>query len=89
MRERVFERFYRVESSRTRDAGGAGLGLSIVAALVSAHGGSVDVEETPGGGATFRVLLPLAPVHNDLAHSDLPADSQAEFSDSTESGSHG
>ena len=46
--------------------------------------GSVDVDETPGGGATFRVNLPLAP-----AHSDLPAGSQAEFSDSTEAGSHG
>jgi len=84
VRERVFERFYRVESSRSRDAGGAGLGLSIVAALVIAHGGSVGVDETPGGGATFRVSLPLAP-----AHSDLPADSQPEFSDSSESGSHG
>jgi two-component system OmpR family sensor kinase len=83
IRDRVFERFYRVESSRTRDAGGAGLGLSIVAALVSAHGGSVDVAETPGGGATFRVVLPLAP------HRDLPAGSQADFSDSTEGGSHG
>ena len=83
-RDRVFERFYRVESSRTRDAGGAGLGLSIVAALVSAHGGSVGVEQTPGGGATFRVVLPLAPVH-----SDLPAGNQAEFSDTAESGSHG
>jgi two-component system OmpR family sensor kinase len=84
IRDRVFERFYRVESSRTRDAGGAGLGLSIVAALVNAHGGSVRVDETPGGGATFRVLLPLLP-----AHSDLPAGSQDEFSDSAESGSHG
>ena len=84
IRERVFERFYRVESSRTRDAGGAGLGLSIVAALVSAHGGSVSVQDTPGGGATFRVVLPLAPVH-----SELPADDQPELSDSAESGSHG
>jgi len=89
LRQRVFERFYRVESSRTRDAGGAGLGLSIVAALVGAHGGSVAVDETPGGGATFRVNLPLAVPDDHLAHSDLPAGSQAEFSDSTESGAHG
>jgi two-component system OmpR family sensor kinase len=61
--ERVFERFYRADAARTRRAGGAtgtGLGLAIVAALVAAHGGSVEVVETPGGGATFRVRLPLA-----------------------------
>ncbi|MBU8856848.1 MULTISPECIES: HAMP domain-containing sensor histidine kinase [unclassified Micromonospora] len=62
--ERVFERFYRVDAARTRRAGGpisTGLGLAIVAALVAAHHGSVEVAETPGGGATFRVRLPLLP----------------------------
>ncbi|MFG2101890.1 sensor histidine kinase [Micromonospora echinaurantiaca] len=62
--ERVFERFYRVDAARTRRAGGntgTGLGLAIVAALVSAHHGTVEVAETPGGGATFRVRLPLVP----------------------------
>jgi two-component system OmpR family sensor kinase len=59
--EKVFERFYRVDSSRTRgQGGGSGLGLSIVAAVVSAHSGRVGVAPTPGGGATFRVELPLA-----------------------------
>jgi len=60
---RVFERFYRADASRTRagGAGGSGLGLSIVAALVDAHGGQVDVRTAPGAGATFRVTLPLAP----------------------------
>jgi two-component system OmpR family sensor kinase len=58
---RVFERFYRADQARTRQAGGAGLGLSIVAALVAAHGGTVGVEPTPGGGATFRITMPLAP----------------------------
>ena len=58
-RPRVFERFYRADASRTRAAGGSGLGLSIVAALVSAHGGTVEALETPGGGATVRVRLPL------------------------------
>ena len=59
--DRVFERFYRADASRTRASGGSGLGLSIVAALVAAHGGRVEVTTTPGGGATFRVRLPLAP----------------------------
>jgi len=57
--ERVFERFYRLDSSRHRaQGGGSGLGLSIVAAVVASHGGEVQVLPTPGGGATFRVLLP-------------------------------
>jgi two-component system OmpR family sensor kinase len=58
-RAQIFERFYRADSSRTRASGGSGLGLSIVAGLVQAHGGTVQATETPGGGATFRVWLPL------------------------------
>jgi two-component system OmpR family sensor kinase len=56
--ERAFERFYRAEVSRSRQHGGAGLGLSIVAAIVAAHGGTVGVSDTEGGGATFTVRLP-------------------------------
>jgi two-component system, OmpR family, sensor kinase len=59
--DRVFERLYRVESSRARGkagAGGSGLGLSIVAAIVQSHGGRVELVTAPGQGATFRVLLP-------------------------------
>jgi two-component system OmpR family sensor kinase len=58
--EKIFEPFYRADPSRNRDSGGAGLGLSIVNAVVSAHGGKVKVKETSGGGATFEVELPLA-----------------------------
>ncbi len=61
IREKIFQRFWRADSSRTRETGGSGLGLAIVASIVAAHGGTVDVTETPGGGATFRVILPLAP----------------------------
>jgi two-component system OmpR family sensor kinase len=56
---RAFEPFYRADPGRSRDRGGAGLGLSIVAAVVGAHRGSVEVLPTAGGGATFRVELPL------------------------------
>jgi two-component system, OmpR family, sensor kinase len=59
--DRVFERFYRADASRTRSHGGTGLGLSIVASLAAAHGGSVELDSAPGQGATFRVALPLAP----------------------------
>jgi two-component system, OmpR family, sensor kinase len=56
---RVFERFYRADPSRARDRGGTGLGLAVVAALVEAHGGRVELDTTLGAGATFRVHLPL------------------------------
>jgi two-component system OmpR family sensor kinase len=56
----VFERFYRVDPSRSRQHGGAGLGLAIVAAIVGAHGGEVSAAVAPGGGAVFTVRLPLA-----------------------------
>jgi two-component system, OmpR family, sensor kinase len=62
--EHVFERFYRGDTSRSRDQGGAGLGLAIAAAIAESHGGSATVvnEGHDGGrGLTVRVLLPLAP----------------------------
>jgi two-component system OmpR family sensor kinase len=55
----VFERFWRDSDSRGRDDGGAGLGLAIVAALVAAHGGTVDASNPADGGALFTVRLPL------------------------------
>lgn len=57
--QRVFDRFYRVDSGRSRDRGGAGLGLAITSALVEAHGGRIELTTRPGMGATFRVLLPV------------------------------
>ncbi len=59
-RLRVFDRFVRLDSPRTRDIGGAGLGLSIVAEIVSAHRGRIQITESAGGGAQFLVQLPLA-----------------------------
>jgi two-component system OmpR family sensor kinase len=57
--QRIFERFHRAEPGRSGDQGGSGLGLSIAAAVVTAHGGRIGVHQTPGGGATFRIELPL------------------------------
>jgi two-component system OmpR family sensor kinase len=59
---RVFERFYRVDTSRARTAGGSGLGLAIVQAIVEAHGGRVAVTGEPGAGATFTVTLDASPL---------------------------
>jgi two-component system OmpR family sensor kinase len=59
-RDRIFERFHRADPLRSRDQGGSGLGLSIAAAVVTAHGGRISVDDTPGGGATFRVELPAS-----------------------------
>jgi two-component system OmpR family sensor kinase len=58
-RERVFERFTQIEASQTRSVGGTGLGLSIVRSLAEAMEGRADVDETPGGGATFIIDLPV------------------------------
>jgi two-component system OmpR family sensor kinase len=58
--DRIFERFYRTDRSRTRSQGGAGLGLAIVRSLVEAHTGAVAYRPRPGGGSVFRIVLPLA-----------------------------
>jgi two-component system, OmpR family, sensor kinase len=68
--ERVFERFYRADKSRSRASGGVGLGLSIVAAVAEAHGGSVATVARDGAGATFRMTLPAVHVagHSHRVH---------------------
>ncbi|HWM17329.1 MAG TPA: ATP-binding protein [Microbacterium sp.] len=60
IKDKIFQRFWRADTSRARETGGTGLGLSIVASIVEALHGSVGVTDTPGGGATFRVGFPLA-----------------------------
>ncbi|MEX5634435.1 sensor histidine kinase [Parafrankia sp. FMc2] len=73
-RTRVFERFYRATSARGKP--GSGLGLAIVADAVAMHGGTVQAQETPGGGALLRLTLPLAPgapSWPDAGQSDPPA----------------
>ena len=59
--DRIFERFYRVERGREAEAGGAGLGLSIVRHVAANHGGDVAVESTEGEGSTFTLRLPCGP----------------------------
>ncbi|MBI4081919.1 MAG: HAMP domain-containing protein [Candidatus Lambdaproteobacteria bacterium] len=55
---RLFERFYRVDRARSRKLGGSGLGLAIVKHIAQAHGGSVEVQSTPGAGSTFSIVMP-------------------------------
>ena len=62
---RVFERFYRADPARARTGGGSGLGLSIVAAIVTAHGGTVSAASSPGQGLVVTVLIPVSPVRPD------------------------
>jgi signal transduction histidine kinase len=66
---RVFERFFRVDTARSRDQGGAGLGLAIVKSICTAHHGQVQAASTPGQGSRFSVELPLVtPPSNNHNH---------------------
>ena len=65
---RLFERFYRVDKSRSRDVGGTGLGLAIVKHIAQVHGGNVSVDSTPGQGSHFIIHLPLKQANNHVAN---------------------
>ncbi len=58
LRKKIFERFYRSDNSRNRDTGGSGLGLAIVKGIIEGHKGTIVATETPGGGATFKIVIP-------------------------------
>ena len=65
--DRIFERFYRVDKSRSKETGGTGLGLSIVKHIVQAHGGSLTIDSEPGQGSCICALFPLSETErNDL-----------------------
>ena len=61
LRRQIFEPFFRVDDARSRQQGGAGLGLALVRAIAEVHGGAVRVEEAPSGGSRFLLELPMGP----------------------------
>jgi two-component system OmpR family sensor kinase len=76
----VFDRFWRADAARTRARGGSGLGMSIVAALVSDHGGRVDFESTVEHGTTVTVRLPAAPLPAETLSSEATSPASAPVS---------
>jgi two-component system phosphate regulon sensor histidine kinase PhoR len=69
---RLTERFYRVDSSRSRDTGGTGLGLSIVKHVAQRHGGEIDIQSEIGKGSTFRLGLPAVRLRKTLQPAPVP-----------------
>jgi len=88
-KERVFERFFRVDRARSREQGGTGLGLSIVKHIVQSHKGQVWVEGEPGKGACFCFTLPAQNFAADLTRGDDGDSPEADGADPGEQGEHG
>jgi signal transduction histidine kinase len=70
----MFERFYRVDASRARSTGGAGLGLAIARSLVEAHGGRISIANRPSGGTRVEIIIPLATTQVDRVDDEEAAD---------------
>ena len=77
-RQRIFERFYRVDAGRSREAGGVGLGLAIARWAVEANGGRIEIESEEGQGALFRIVLPWVETDGGPAAGVSPSGSAAE-----------
>jgi signal transduction histidine kinase len=76
-RDRIFDRFFRIDEGRSRDSGGTGLGLAIAKWAVDVNGGQISVESGPTGGSVFRIVLPTG-VPTLMAHSDHPTQHKGE-----------
>jgi two-component system OmpR family sensor kinase len=76
---RIFDRFYRLDESRSRIHGGTGIGLSISRSIVELHGGTIEAESIPGEGSVFRVILPLQWNAGDPVKRETPADVPASL----------